>query len=70
MTIFIFISKYNFNKKENEKLLNRRNKNLGFIHDINNNKQKISKISKQDQISKLLFVTMISVIQCHPSKKL
>ena len=62
MTICIFISKYNFNKKENEKLLKRKNKNLSFLHDLNNNKKKISRISKQDQISKLILRCLINFI--------
>lgn len=62
MTISIFLSKYNFNKKETENLLNRKNKNLSFVHDINNNKQKLSKISKHDQISKLILRSLINMI--------
>ena len=62
MTICIFVSKYNFNKKENEKLLNRRNRNSTFFHDININKPKISKINKQDQVSKLILRCLINFL--------
>ena len=62
MTICIFLSKYNFNKKETEKILNKKNRNLSFVHDLNNNKQEISKISKQDQISKLILRSIINFL--------
>ena len=63
MTIFIFWAKFNFNKKEEEKILNRRNKNtntnLNFIYEFiyknNGTKQKAS-------VSKLLLRSIINII--------
>ena len=63
MTIFIFWAKFNFNKKEEAKILNRRNKNinanLNFIHEfIYSNIGTTQKAS----VSKLLLRSIINII--------
>ena len=63
MTIFIFFAKYNFNKREEEKILNRKNKvinsNLSFIHEF---MYKNNLTNQKASLSKLIIRSIINII--------
>ena len=62
MTFCIFISKYNFNKKQMKKILNNKNRNLSFIHQFKYKKDGQWKIDEKNQISKILLRAIINLI--------
>ena len=63
MTIFIFFAKYNFSKREEEKILNRKNKtlnsNLNFIHEFT---YKNNLTNQKASLSKLIIRSIINII--------
>ena len=62
MTFCIFFAKYNYNKKEIQKILNRRNRNLSN-HQFTYNKNIQAKTNNEtDQISKIIIRSIINFI--------
>ena len=62
MTFCIFFAKYNYNKKEMKKILNRRNRNLSN-HQFTYNKSIQAKTNNEtDQISKIIIRSIINFI--------
>ena len=62
MTFCIFISKYNFNKKQMKKILNNKNRNLSFIHQFKYKKNNEMKINEKNNFSKMLLRAIINII--------
>ena len=62
MTFCIFFAKYNYNKKEIKKILNRRNRNLSNHQFTYNNNNQAKTNNETDQISKIIIRSIINFI--------